>query len=75
MNLMEEAITHYWGHRCVEYDGHCPCCRAWAEYDKAINERNRITKWLRALDQESGDINRFLPTTLANWIEERMHEL
>lgn len=37
-------------------------------------ERLAITKWLRALDAEGGEINRFLPTTLANWIEEGMHK-
>ena len=41
----------------------------------AYAERAKITKWLRSLDEEGGDINRFLPTTLANWIDERMHEL
>ena len=41
----------------------------------AITERNKIAAWLRALDADSGDINRFLPSTLAQWIEERMHEL
>lgn len=41
----------------------------------AITERNKIAAWLRALDSESEDINRFLPSTLANWIEERMYEL
>ena len=41
----------------------------------AITERNKIAAWLRALDSDSGDINRFLPSTLANWIEEQMHML
>ena len=40
-----------------------------------LEERAKITAWLRSLDHGSGDINRFLPTTLANWIDERMHEL
>ena len=39
------------------------------------DERNKIAAWLRALDSDSGDINRFLPSTLANWIEEQMHML
>lgn len=41
----------------------------------AINERNKIAAWLRALDSDSGDINRFLPSTLAQWIEEGAHTL
>ena len=44
-------------------------------HEGKIIERATITAWLRRLDDEAGDINRFLPTTLANWIEERMHEL
>jgi len=40
-----------------------------------LSERAKISAWLRSLDRESGDIHRFLPTTLANWIDERMHEL
>ena len=40
-----------------------------------IAERAKIANWLRSLDAGSGDINRFLPTTLANWLEEGMHEL
>ena len=36
-------------------------------------ERKAIAEWLRSLDDESGDIYRHLPTTLANWIEENMH--
>ena len=39
----------------------------------AQQERKQIVQWLRSLDAESGDINRHLPTTLANWIEEGMH--
>ena len=41
----------------------------------AINERNKIAAWLRALDSDSGDINRFLPSTLAAWVEEKMYDL
>lgn len=40
-----------------------------------IAARTKITAWLRSLDAESGDINRFLPSTLANWIEEGMDNL
>ena len=44
-------------------------------FEGSINERNKIAAWLRALDSDSEDINRFLPSTLANWIDEGMHEL
>lgn len=36
-------------------------------------ERQRIIEWLRYLDAEDGEINRFIPTTIANWIEQEMH--
>ena len=44
--------------------------------EAVVEERNRISAWLRSLDKdEAGEINRFLPTTLANWIDEEMHLL
>lgn len=51
--------------------------RAVDHYKQEIREeeRLRISNWLRSLDKEGGEINRFLPTTLANWIDERMYEL
>ena len=39
-------------------------------YAKAVKE---IVAWLRSLDQDTY-INRFVPTTLANWIEAGMYE-
>lgn len=41
----------------------------------AHKERVIIAKWLRSLDAENGEENHFLPTTLANWIEEKMHHM
>ena len=38
-----------------------------------LEERSTITAWLRNLDQD-GELNRFIPTTLANWIDQGMHE-
>jgi hypothetical protein len=38
----------------------------------ALNERTRIVDWLRALDAET-DISRYLPITLANWIDAGVH--
>ena len=49
----------------------------------ALNERARIVDWLRALDAETDnwlraldaetDISRYLPITLANWIDAGVH--
>lgn len=40
---------------------------------KAVKaERAKIASWLRSLGD---DKNHFLPATLANWLEEGMHEL
>lgn len=33
-SLVEEAIQEHWGERCPDFEPGCPCCRAWAEYDK-----------------------------------------
>lgn len=54
-----------------------PLTQLFARYRVEVQqqERDKITKWLRSLDREGGEINRFLPTTLANWIDEGMHNL
>ena len=31
------AIAHVWGERCSDYEPGCPCCDAWAEYDRLGN--------------------------------------
>lgn len=38
MNKIEEAITGYWGEKCKDFDKDCPCCQAWFEYEKLIDE-------------------------------------
>ena len=60
------AIAHDSGYQQGYDDG---------KHDGTSDERKRIANWLRSLDQEGGEINRFLPTTLANWIEEGMHNI
>lgn len=32
-NLIEDAITEYFGERCDEYYFECVCCAAWKQYD------------------------------------------
>lgn len=32
-NLIEQAITEYWGERCPDYEPSCPCCITWEQYD------------------------------------------
>lgn len=44
--------------------------------DRAVGaqqERDRIVTWLLELDTD-GDLNRYLPTTLAYWIREGLHK-
>ena len=44
--------------------------------DRAVGaeqERDRIVTWLLELDTD-GDLNRYLPTTLANWIRDGLHK-
>ena len=32
MNLIEQAITDYWGQQCHEYRQGCSVCEAWEQY-------------------------------------------
>lgn len=34
--MIEEAITNWWGVRCDEFEPNCPCCKAWAEFDRRV---------------------------------------
>ena len=33
-----EAITEQWGERCRHFDGKCPCCLSWAEWDRLTED-------------------------------------
>lgn len=33
-DLIAEALTEYYGDRCPDHAPGCPCCDAWAEYDR-----------------------------------------
>ena len=37
-HYIAEAITEQWGERCRHFDGKCPCCLSWAEYDRLAND-------------------------------------
>ena len=41
-NLIEEAIREHWGERCPDFEPGCPCCRAWAEFDKTEHLRSSL---------------------------------
>jgi hypothetical protein len=32
-NLIEEALTEFYGERCPDYEWTCICCVAWKQYD------------------------------------------
>jgi hypothetical protein len=36
MNLVEEAMTDYWGEKCDEYEQGCPVCDAWRQYENLV---------------------------------------
>jgi hypothetical protein len=36
-NLVEEAVTEYFGERCPEYEPGCACCEGWKQYDTLKN--------------------------------------
>jgi hypothetical protein len=52
-NLIEDAITEYFGERCDDYEKNCVCCKAWQEYDimclalriVAVETATEIEKW------------------------------
>ncbi|RWB40477.1 MAG: hypothetical protein EOQ44_25400 [Mesorhizobium sp.] len=33
---IEEAITEYWGERCLDFDADCSCCQAWRQLDSFL---------------------------------------
>lgn len=51
-----------------ELRAYCDC--KWPEV--RVSEAEVIAVWLERLDTD-GDLNRYLPTTLANWIREGLH--
>lgn len=41
MTKIEEAITEWFGERCLDTYPGCPCCDAWAEYDDLIASQGK----------------------------------
>ena len=45
--LIEEALTEWYGPRCPDFADGCPCCLAWAEYDWLLSEKTGLMpQWL-----------------------------
>jgi hypothetical protein len=42
-DLIETAITEYFGERCDDYEERCVVCRAWKEYDNLVALADRAT--------------------------------
>ena len=42
LEALEQAIIGYWGNRCSDFDGNCPCCQSWKQFDalRVLLERN-----------------------------------
>jgi hypothetical protein len=76
-----DAANEWWRPYEAEHGNEQELYEAFARHREAAEqagaeaECNQIGEWLRSLDREGGEINRFLPTTLANWIDEGMHYL
>ena len=49
------AIAGVWGKRCEDFEEGCPCCRAWAEYDKITRLTAEIERLRAALEVTSSD--------------------
>ena len=51
-NLIEEAITDYWGKRCPDYIDGCPVCEAWNQYDSMHKEYyKRLSTLIEGLEK------------------------
>lgn len=44
MNLVEQAITEYWGKKCNGYERGCPVCDAWREYENLVTYGSTLKK-------------------------------
>lgn len=38
--LIPEALTGYYGHKCKDFNDNCICCQAWAELSRLTRERD-----------------------------------
>ena len=38
--LIPQALTGYYGHKCKDFDDNCICCQAWAELSRLTRERD-----------------------------------
>lgn len=41
--LIEQAITEFYGERCDDYLAECVVCKAWKEYDDLVALADRAT--------------------------------
>ena len=44
MNLIEQALTGYWGPKCSEYEEGCIVCDAWREYENLATYGETFSK-------------------------------
>jgi len=38
--LIPQALTDYYGHKCKDFNDNCICCQAWAELSRLTRERD-----------------------------------
>lgn len=58
LEALEQAIIGYWGNRCSDFDGNCPCCQSWKQFDalRALLERNaELEARVKELEAERDD--------------------
>lgn len=46
--LLCEAITEAFGERCEDFEPECWCCKAWAELDRLVHEKDEAQAALKA---------------------------
>jgi len=52
-NLIEDAITDYWGERCPDHEWGCDVCAAWNQYDMLTQAKafQQITDSLKGFEE------------------------
>ena len=48
--LIPQALTGYYGHKCKDFNDNCICCQAWAELSRLTRERDEAIK--AAIDED-----------------------
>lgn len=57
LNLIKDAITHYYGDECTDFVPDCICCRVWNIYKMLVDDNGSFTAW-KKLDTKNTQYNK-----------------